>query len=173
MTNEKREGVFDKRPSNAPESNSGEEGSIFERVVPEGIKRGFENLVRDGRLKHMLGDLKLHKEIVAHIMSQVDETKQATLGVISREVRLFLERTNLSDELAKLLTQISFEVKTQVRFVPSDKALKKEVKTTIESSPSPEKDSRKQQTGSRVAPEKMQSAAPPPATNNNAEESND
>ncbi len=124
------------RPEHRPSEESDEESSIFEKVMPEGIKRGFENFLREGRIKNIVGDLKLPKEIVNHIMSQVDETKHAALGVVSREVRLFLERTNLSDEMAKLLTQISFEVTTQVRFVPSDKALKRETKTKISRIPS-------------------------------------
>lgn len=95
------------------------ESSIFEKVMPEGLKRG---------LKQFMGDFKLPKEIVSHLMAQIDETKHAALGVVSREVRLFLEHTNLSEELAKLLTQISFEVSTQVRFVPSDKAIKRKKK---------------------------------------------
>lgn len=155
MTNEKKEGVFDKRSSNAPQADPHDEGSLFERVVPDGIKRGFESLIREGRLKNMLSDLKLPKEIVAHIMSQIDETKQATLGVVSREVRLFLERTNLSEELLKLLTQISFEVKTQVRFVPNEKAIKAESKTSIES-PEP--------IGSRKESPPPKNASMPPKT---------
>ncbi len=124
------------RPKRRPSEEPDEESSIFEKVVPEGIKRGFESFMREGRIKNIVGDLKLPKEIVAHIMSQVDETKHAALGVVSREVRLFLEHTNLADEMAKLLTQISFEVTTQVRFVPSDKALKRETKTKISRIPS-------------------------------------
>jgi hypothetical protein len=114
------------KPKPAPE-----EESIFDRVMSDGLKKGFGHLLRDSRIRNIVGDLKLPKEIVNHIISQVDETKQATVGVVSREVREFLENTNLADELAKLLTQISFEIKTQVRFVPSDKAMKGGSKTTV------------------------------------------
>ncbi|MCP4677042.1 MAG: hypothetical protein GY854_16315 [Deltaproteobacteria bacterium] len=143
-----------KRTSRAPADKPSDESSLFEKVVPDGIKRGLEGILRDGRLKNIVGDMKLPKEIVNHIISQVDDTKQAAIGVISREVRLFLENTNLSEELAKLLTQISFEVSTQVRFVPSDKAIKRDKKSkdneetlTRSSSPPPptaEEDSEKE-----------------------------
>jgi hypothetical protein len=103
-----------------------EDPSLYERVVPEGFKRrieaGVENVLKDGRLKSLVGELKLPREIVNHILGQVDETKHAALAVVARETRQFLEKTNLSEELAKLLTQVSFEINTQVRFVPSDKA---------------------------------------------------
>lgn len=74
-----------------------------------------------GRLKSLMGDLKLPREIANHILSQIDETKHAALAVIAKEMRIFLEKTNLSDELARLLTQLSFEIKTEVRFVPNEK----------------------------------------------------
>ena len=105
--------------------NTADDGSIFDRVVPDGIKRGLEHLIREGRLKNVLSEVKMPKEIVSHIISQVDDTKKAAVQVISREVRIFLENTNLADELAKLLTQISFQVKTEVSFVPNDKAIAK------------------------------------------------
>ena len=31
-----------------------------------------------------------------------------------------MEHTNLADELAKMLTTLSFEIKTEVRFIPND-----------------------------------------------------
>jgi hypothetical protein len=100
--------------------------SLFDRVMPEGFKRrieaGVENVLRDGRLMGALGELKLPREIANQILSQIEETKTAAVAAIARETRQFLERTNLSDELAKLLTQVSFEIRTEVRFVPSDVA---------------------------------------------------
>jgi len=113
----------ERRAGERPEEHG--DASIFDRVMPEPIKRRIEAVVegmlRDGRLKGLVGDLKIPKEIASHIVSQVDETKRATLEVIGRETRLFLERTSLADELARLLTQVSFEVRTQVRFLPRDR----------------------------------------------------
>lgn len=100
-----------------------EDPSLFDRVVPEAFKRrleaGVENVLRDGRLKSALGDLKLPREIANQIFSQLEETKHAAVAAVARETRQFLERTNLADELAKLLTQVSFEIRTEVRFVPN------------------------------------------------------
>jgi hypothetical protein len=108
-----------------------DEGSIFEKVVPDAIKRGLEHLIRDGRVKNLVGELKLPKDLGNQILSQVDDTKQAAVKVVAKEVRTFLENTNLADEMAKLLTQISFEVSTKVRFVPSDKAVKRKSKVAL------------------------------------------
>ncbi|MBP9087857.1 MAG: hypothetical protein KBG15_17180, partial [Kofleriaceae bacterium] len=46
-------------------------------------------------------------------------TKDKVLEVIARETREFLEHINLGDEIAKLLTTLSFEIKTEVRFIPN------------------------------------------------------
>jgi len=98
--------------------------SLLEKMVPEGFKRrieaGVESVLKDGRLKSLMGEFKLPKEIAAHMVSQVDETKQAAVGIIARETRLFLEKTNLSEELVKMASKISLEVTTQVRFIPND-----------------------------------------------------
>lgn len=127
MTKEKKN---EEKPKSrhSSENATGDDHSLFEKVVPDGLKRGFETVLKEGRLKNLIGELKLPKEIVNYIMAQVDDTKQAAIGVVSREVRLFLEQTNLAEEIAKLLTLVSFEIKTQVRFVPSDKTTKKDKK---------------------------------------------
>ena len=128
--------------------------SIFEKVVPDGIKRGLEHLIRDGRVKNLVGELKLPKDLGNQILSQVDETKQAAVKVVAAEVRTFLENTSLADEMAKLLTQISFEVSTKVRFVPSDKAGKRSRKLTLkkESIPPSEQDSETGESPSQTPP---------------------
>ncbi len=108
-----------KKTDEAHAPKSAEE-SIFDKVMPQSVKKGFENLMGDSRLKHMVGELKLPKEIVTYILSQVDDTKNAAVGIISKEMRLFLEKTSLSDELVKLLTKISFQIKTDVRFIKNE-----------------------------------------------------
>lgn len=109
---------------------------MYERVMPEGFKRrietGLENMMKEGRLKSIVGEMKLPKEVVNYIMAQMDETKHSALKIVARETRLFLEKTNISEELLKLLTQISFEIKTQVRFVPNDRPFKKGDKLKLE-----------------------------------------
>ncbi|NOY93304.1 MAG: hypothetical protein GXP55_19125, partial [Deltaproteobacteria bacterium] len=65
-------------------------------------------------------DVKLPREVVTYVFSQVDETKNSLVRAVAREVRNFLEATDLSTELQKALTTLSFEVKTEIRFIPND-----------------------------------------------------
>ncbi len=96
------------------------DGSFFHKVRSDVFRRKVEGVIKEGVIKNLVSELKLPREIVNHLMSQIDETKQATLKLIGKEVRQFFENTNLSEELANLLSQLSFEVSTKVRFVRND-----------------------------------------------------
>ncbi len=125
-----------KNPPHQGEQMHDEDESLFERVVPDGVKRrleaGMDAMLREGRFKKVVGEMKLPKEMVNYIMSQMDETKHAALSVVAKEMRQFLEKTNLAEELANVLTKVSFEVNTQVRFVPNDRAPKRGEKVKME-----------------------------------------
>jgi hypothetical protein len=101
------------------------ERSLLERALPEVIRRlveaGYEKLSEGPEsLRQLLGDLRLPKETLNLILPQLEETKHGVYRVVAREVREFLERTNLTEELAQALTRLSFEIKTEVRFVPNE-----------------------------------------------------
>jgi len=104
-----------------------------ERSWKRRLETGVESLIGEGRLKGLLPEMRLPREIVNHILGQVDETKQAAIKAIARETREFLERTNIADELAKLLTQVSLQV--ELRFVPNEKAIRKKRKGTPPAEP--------------------------------------
>ncbi len=91
-----------------------------------GTLKGTDNAIRD-----LVSDVKLPREIVSYLFSQVDETKNAMVRVVAREVREFLEATDLAQELQKALTSLSFEVKTEIRFIPNDAGVKPDVKARM------------------------------------------
>jgi hypothetical protein len=112
----------------------------IERLLPELIRRGVEaGIERLGRtdesLRSFVAERKLPKEIASYLLSQVDETKNALLRVVAKEIRDFLEHTNLSEELRKALTSMRFEIKTEIGFVPAEPTAdpnpKPEVKTEV------------------------------------------
>lgn len=72
------------------------------------------------------------KEIAGYVFSQIDDTKNAMVRVVAREVREFLEAADLATELQKALTMLSFEIRTEIRFIPNDAGgIKPEVKAAI------------------------------------------
>lgn len=139
----------DPQQSAEPPHGDHEDDSLFDRVVPENLKRrieaGVENVLKDRRVKHFVEEFKLPRELITHAKAQMDDTKRAAVEIIARETREFLEQTNLADELAKLLTQVSLQV--EVRFIPNRRATKdkqgsgterKGIFTRFRSSPPPQ-----------------------------------
>jgi len=112
-------------------AGAGEEGREHRRRILEGamgdfvrrgIGAGLDRLGKSERgqqLRAALGDLKLPKEIAGYVASQLDDTKNAILKVVAHELRQFLETSHFGDELARILTTLSFEISTTVRFVPN------------------------------------------------------
>lgn len=97
----------------------------LERILPELIKRivetGYEKISEGPEnVRHFVSEMKLPKEALALILAQLDETKNGLYRVVAKEIRDFLEHTNLAEEMSKVLTTLSFEVKTEVRFIPND-----------------------------------------------------
>lgn len=97
----------------------------LESVIPEILKRAVEMGVEKARespgdLKQFVQDLKVPKEIAQYLFHQIDDTKNGLLRVVAKETRDFLEHTNFSGEVQKLLTTVQFEVNTTIRFTPND-----------------------------------------------------
>jgi hypothetical protein len=121
---------------------------FLERAVPEIVKRLIERAVESGverlseqpeRVKEILADLRLPKEVISEVLSHVDDTKNGLYRVVAKEIRDVLEQTQFADEIAKVLTKLSFEIKTEIRFVPNDRA--KDDRPDDEESPGTERPS--------------------------------
>jgi len=101
----------------------------FERAIPDLLKRAVERAVESGvgklaegpdGLRHFVGDMKLPKEVLQYLYQQIDDTKTGLYRVVAKEIRDVLEHTQFADEITKVLTKLSFEIKTEIRFVPND-----------------------------------------------------
>lgn len=95
---------------------------VLKRAIEKGLESSFETLTNPGeKLRGVLDDGgKLPKELAGYIFAQVDETKNLMVRVAAHEIRDFLEATDLSKELQKALTALSFEIRTEIRFIPND-----------------------------------------------------
>jgi hypothetical protein len=97
----------------------------LEGVIPDLLKRAVEIGVEKAteapdNLKDFIGGMKVPKEIAHVLMAQVEETKNGLFRVVAKEVRDFLEHTNMAGELQKALTTLQFEISTTIRFKPND-----------------------------------------------------
>ena len=55
--------------------------------------------------------------------SSTNDAKDKVWEIIALQTREFLSNLNLTEEIAKLLTTLSFEIKTEVRFIPNSERL--------------------------------------------------
>ena len=111
-------------PPKEKDDREREKGRL-ERLVPELFKRlvesGVERLADSpDTVRQWANELRLPKELMNAILTHVEDAKSEIFNVVVREVREFLERANLADEISRVLTGVTLEVKTQVRFVPNE-----------------------------------------------------
>ena len=98
---------------------------LLEGVIPELLKRAVELGVEKATeapdsLKALVGDLKVPKELAHLLLSQVEDTKNGLFRVVAKEIRDFLEHTNVAGEIKKTLTTVQFEINTTIRFTPNE-----------------------------------------------------
>ena len=94
----------------------------LERLVPELVRKTFAAglgavfSTEEGIRKIARESL---PDAVGYIASSADGAKDKVFEVIARETREFLSNLNVSEEIAKILTTLSFEIKTEIRFIPN------------------------------------------------------
>ena len=115
-------------PPGDPEFRDGLLRDVFRRVLETGAKSlTSENLRQAAR------ELRLPKDVLQHLLTQIDEGKSAFYKAVAHEFRGFLESSNLAEEIARALTLLTFEAKVEVRFRPSEKlaATRPDVSTKV------------------------------------------
>ncbi len=96
------------------------------RAIEKGVQKGAGTISRaDSAIRGVVDEVKLPREIVGYLFSQVDDTKNALVRGVAHEIRDFLDATDLATELRRALTSLSFEIKTEIRFTPNDAGVPK------------------------------------------------
>ena len=95
----------------------------LEALIPEIVKRTFSAgmgavFSTEEGIRKIAKDINI-PDVAGYIATTADTTKDKVLEIVAREVREFLQTMNLGEEVAKLLTTLSFEVKTEIRFIPN------------------------------------------------------
>jgi hypothetical protein len=116
-----------------------DEGSQEPRpgLVPEFVRKlavaglGALFMTEEG-IRSVAGQLKLPKEALAFILSQAEKTKADLGRVLSEEIRRFLDSEKLRDELFKLVSGMTIEVKAEVRLKPTAKEADHRARSNVE-----------------------------------------
>jgi hypothetical protein len=99
--------------------------SRVEAMIPEIVKKTFAAglgalFTTEEGIRKLTKELSLPKDVAGYLAHTAGDAKDELLRLIAREVREFLESVNLSEEVSKMLTMLSFEIKTEIRFIPND-----------------------------------------------------
>tara|TARA_R110002096_G_scaffold416429_1_gene618902 strand:+ start:61417 stop:61980 length:564 start_codon:yes stop_codon:yes gene_type:complete len=97
----------------------------LETFVPELVRKTFAAglgaaFATEEGIRKITKDIPQAKDVVDYVASTAGSTKDDLMRVMARETREFLQTVNFSEEIAKMLTMLSFEVKTEIRFIPND-----------------------------------------------------
>jgi len=100
----------------------------LEGFIPDIVRRTFYAglgavFTTEEGIRKIASDLKLPKDVANDLIQQAAASKDELFRVVGKELRGFLESVNISGELQKLLTSLSFEIKTEIRFIPNDEAI--------------------------------------------------
>src|SRR5678815_2348070 len=95
----------------------------LEHLVPELVKKTFAAgmgavFSTEEGIRKIAREVSL-PDVVGYVASSADGAKDKVFEVVARETRDFLANLNLTEEIAKLLTTLSFEIKTEIRFIPN------------------------------------------------------
>lgn len=98
----------------------------LEGLVPEIFKRTFYAglgavFTTEEGVRKLANEFSLPKDMANYLIQQAQSTKSEMFRIVAKEMRGFLEDLNLQDEMQDLLTSLSFEIKTEIRFIPNDK----------------------------------------------------
>src|SRR4051812_30777012 len=94
----------------------------LEKLLPDVVRRAINvgttafSSTEDG-IRRLVSEFNLPRDVAAYLVMQASASKDEVLRIFGSEVRHFLETVNLSGELQKLLTSLSFEIKTEIRFI--------------------------------------------------------
>jgi hypothetical protein len=102
--------------------------SVKNRVeswVPELVKKAVAAgmgavFTTEESIRRLTKEMPMPKEVAGYLVNTASSTKDELFRVVAREIREFLVSVNLSEEVAKMLTTLSLEIKTEIRFIPND-----------------------------------------------------
>ncbi|HAN30656.1 MAG TPA: hypothetical protein DCQ06_03570 [Myxococcales bacterium] len=134
--------------SEATEQTTEPEGLESDESTQDSLRKSIAARVQrvlnsDEGVKAMVNAV-VPRELIASTLEQVDGARNEAVAIVGREMRNFLEHLDVGEELTKILTSVSFEVRLEVRFIPNeDGSLKASVRSSSRPKPSEDKKTKK------------------------------
>ena len=104
--------------------------TLVAEVLRKAVSKGSEVVEgTEDSVRRFISELPLPKDVADKLGGRLDDYKTDLLRMMKDEVHDFLGKIDLGHELQKMLTSLSFEITTEVRFIPNDKGVKPSIKT--------------------------------------------
>lgn len=116
-----------------PPRRSGEPGraggvaETLRKAMAAGLGAVF--MTEEG-VRAMVKDLKLPKDVVGFVVGQAERSKVELMRMLGAEMRRFFESAALREELVRLLSQMTIELKAEIRVRPGGGATQVKVRTS-------------------------------------------
>lgn len=114
-----------------PDEEAGRVLRGLEALIPDIVKRTMGNVLHEEGIRAFVGEKNIPKEAAGFVLGQIDATRRGILRIVSREIRVFLENVDFGGEVAKILTTLSFEIRTEIRFVANEERVVPSVKNKV------------------------------------------
>jgi len=120
------------REAASDDEEGGERGGRrMSDTVRKALASGFRSVrASEERLRGMVGDA-MPKELVVYLKGAIDNGRDEIVRIIGTQTKKFLEGIDVGGEVAKILTAVSFEIRTEIRFIPNDQKIKPSIRTSI------------------------------------------
>lgn len=117
-----------------PDDSSGAKKS--DRSLPEFFKRAFLSgadalLTSEDGIRSFFGEMKLPKDAIQYLSNQMAKSKEDLSKILSKELREFLQSTDLVAVFKRVLSSISLEINTKVRFIDESDSLRPKTETNV------------------------------------------
>ncbi|MFH0903282.1 MAG: hypothetical protein V2A73_21850 [Pseudomonadota bacterium] len=109
----------------------------LEGLIPDLVKKtlsaGLDAVFNtEEGIRKLAAEIPMPKEVASNLRGSINSTKDEILRSFTGELRNFLQSLNLAHEVAKALSMISLEIKTEVRFLPREEGgVRPDVKSTV------------------------------------------
>lgn len=87
-------------------------GDLFRKAVLAGMGAVF--MTEEG-IRKTVSELRLPKEAIGYVAGQAERTREEVSRVLRKEVRRFLNSERFMNEITRLLSNVTLEIKAEVR----------------------------------------------------------
>ncbi|MEZ4268834.1 MAG: hypothetical protein R3F39_20965 [Myxococcota bacterium] len=131
---ERRAKEAERRADEAARQAADAEGGRDGRAgVSEGLRKALASGIRMALSADDVIRDAVPREVLSHVMRQTDSAKDEVVRVVGVQIRKFLENLDIAGEVQKILTSVSFEVRTEIRFIPNDQGLMPKPRVKVKS----------------------------------------